>query len=142
MYETILVPITDSLGSRHNARRASELAACFDSTVHLLYVVPASGYRFDAETALSLDEAEKLVDELIEELFGERSAAVEGTVRRGKRRKVTRNYLDEIDPDLLISGQPDATQHEYLSWKQLRRLLEESSVSVLLAQSNSDDPDR
>jgi nucleotide-binding universal stress UspA family protein len=141
MYQTILVPVTEAPESKVAARRARELATCFDATVTFLHVIPADGYKFGVETTTNLDNAERLLDELIAETFVDSSVEARRTVRHGDRRETTLQYLDEIDADLVIFGRTEAKKmRDYLPWKELPHIVRKSDVSVLLAHPESDDP--
>ncbi|QUO47139.1 universal stress protein [Halorubrum ruber] len=56
MYQTILYPTDGSEGSAAVADHVRELAAAFDATVHVLYVVDARGANYGLSGAFLTDE--------------------------------------------------------------------------------------
>lgn len=112
-FKTILVPIDFSAGSVLAAQRAHELAALFDSHVHLLHVVPPADVPLSAVKpfwgelwALDAPAREQAVDQLATLVARERfdPFRTTGLVCSGCAEQVISAYADDIDADLIVMG--------------------------------------
>jgi universal stress protein A len=112
-FKTILVPIDFSPGSVAAARRANELAALFDSRVHLLHVVappevplsavePFCGELWDIHKPTRMEALDRLATLVAEQRFDPFTTT--GVVRTGGAEQVISAYADEVKADLIVMG--------------------------------------
>lgn len=142
MYDTIVVPVDGSPEARVAAEQVRDLAADLDSTVHLLYVVPAIGYLFGVDTVVNIDRAATRVTELADDVFGRSGVDAHTAVRRGDRQEVTLEFLEDVEADLIVLGRKESPEvRDYLLWSGPSQIVRKSDVSVLLAHPDVDDDD-
>jgi len=110
---TILVPIDFSPGSIAAAQRAHELAAIFDSHVHLLHVVAPPDIPLAAVEPFwmelwarakptRVEALGRLATLVAEERFDPFTTT--GLVRTGRAEQVISEYADEAKADLIVMG--------------------------------------
>ncbi|AFZ73331.1 universal stress protein [Natronobacterium gregoryi] len=143
MYDTIVVPVDGSPEARTAAEQARDLAADLGSSVHLFYVIPATGYLFGVDAVVDVDKASSRVAELATDVFGDSSVDVQTTVRRGDQETLTLAFLEEVDADLVVLGRKETPEvRDYLFWSTPAQIVRESEISVLLAHPDTDGGDR
>ena len=142
MYDTIAVPVDGSPEARTAAEEARDLAADLDSSVHLFYVVPSTGYLFGVDAVVDIDRANSRVAELATDVFDDSDVDVHTAVRRGNQETVTLSFLEEVDADLVVLGRKETPEvRDYLFWSTPAQIVRESDISVLLAHPSIDGDD-
>jgi nucleotide-binding universal stress UspA family protein len=110
---TILVPVDFSEGSLAAVRHARELAAVFQSHIHLLHVVtgpdaPRWAFELFATQLRPLEEQRRIkaLDQLATVIVSQQldPFRTTGLVRAGCAETVIAEYADEIHADVIIMG--------------------------------------
>ena len=115
-YETILLPTDGSTGADAVVPYARALAAAFDATVHVLYVVDVGVYDPDLVVDL-IDGFERFGSRVTAEIgarLTEAGVETETAVRRGRPARTILDYAAEVDADLVTMGAHGATGLESL----------------------------
>jgi len=138
MFETILVPIDDSPGSRRAFEAAVTLARQYGSAVHVLSVVDEHGpsddewdYDGDSPAAAFVDEHAAAVDA--------DGIDVTPAVREGVVHEEILDYADESGVDLVVMGTHGRTGvRRYLLGSVTEKVVRLSDVPVLSVKADAD----
>jgi nucleotide-binding universal stress UspA family protein len=106
MYHDILVPTDGSDGVEPAIKRALDLAAQYDATVHALYAVEAvPGMDHGAEQLVDAlqEEGERSTKDVAEQAR-ERGLTAETDIRVGAPHQAILDYADEHGVDLVVMG--------------------------------------
>lgn len=106
-YEDVLVPTDGSDAAEAAAERAVDLAQQWGATVHLLYVVDTSVYRYvDVPRSIVglLREGGEETTAALTELAEAADVRVTRAVRKGRPSEEILDYADETDADLVVMG--------------------------------------
>lgn len=140
MYETIVVGIDGSKGSRKALNHAIDVARGTNAIVHLVSIVEIEG----SQLSFGVDEVSELNDAantlLEEELEHVDTAGVElkSAVRRGSIVPTIRTYAEEVDADVIVIGRRgEAGLAERLLGSVPDRLLRVSDRPVIVVPASS-----
>jgi nucleotide-binding universal stress UspA family protein len=108
MYDHVLVPTDGSEQAERALDHAVELASAFDATLHVLFVVDASGFAAEVDAALLVRQLEtygqRVVDAAVERARQAGVAGVTGEVVTGSAHRRILAYADTHDVDLIVMG--------------------------------------
>ena len=111
MYDRIVIAVDGSDEAKQAARRGLHLAQEFDSTVHVISVVPQKALRLTktaAEETTLRDRSEQALTD-IEQLAKELGHPVTTIVSEGKPAARISEFADEQDADLIVVGRQGLT---------------------------------
>jgi nucleotide-binding universal stress UspA family protein len=148
MHDSILVPTDGSEGARVATRHAMNLAAAFDSEIHLLSVVNASIYNSDlADLDFEAGEHREALEEhateavgTLEALLDERGLTYRTAIEEGVPHEAIPDYAANHDIDLLSMGTHGRTGFDRLLVGSVtERVVRTSDVPVLTSRSAPDE---
>ena len=148
MYDSILVPTDGSEGASTAARHATNLAAVFDSEIHILSVVNASIYNSDlADLDFEAGEHREALEEHATEVVGALEDRLDGTglayrtaVEEGVPSEAIPAYTEDHDIDLISMGTHGRTGLDRLLVGSVtERVVRTSDVPVLTSRSAPDE---
>ncbi|USZ69808.1 universal stress protein (plasmid) [Halorussus salilacus] len=143
MYERILVPTDGSELATRAFEHALDLAATYDSELHVVYAVNVTAGA-DVDTAMIQQELEKAGERATETLAERaRDAGVEAvTVETvyGPPHRAILKYADENDVDLVVMGTQGRTGlNRYLLGSVTEKVVRLSDAPVLTVRGDDED---
>ena len=144
-YETVVLATDGSDCARAAGEHALELAATYDATLHVLYVVDATDLGLTTPSEIDVEEirdslrakGQRAVDEVVETAA---DAGIEGVgeVRVGIPHEEILAYADGVDADLLVLGTHGRTGiRRYLLGSVAERVVRIADPPVLTVHEES-----
>lgn len=139
MYDRILIPTDGSECADAAATEAIELAATFDATLHVVYVVDAAALPSTIDAGYVSEALEDAGEEAIERVRERAAAAgvedVASEVVYGAPHRSIVQYADEADVDLIVMGTHGRSGIErYLLGSVTEKVVRTAGVPVLTIQ--------
>lgn len=144
MHEQILLPTDGSDTAEHAVEQAIDVAAKYDATLHVLYIVdetePVLNTRGSEQTLENLEsEGERIVGDTIERAKERPVPSVTGAVEQGEPAQTILDYVKVNNIDLIVMGTHGRSGIDrHLLGSVAETVVRHASASVLTVRENND----